>query len=129
MTEKYTSTFFIFYFLLLQFTHQSAVTLNLLLYHRYVSLHKDKQYYQWQNIGKIELKCLSSREFHAFSGIRFFQEIVPSPSVSCHTEQQIHKRTKRKQVITYKEIFQIHDILSANLKACPVCHSQHTWKS
>ena len=79
------------------------------------------------SIGNIIFQTF--REFHACTGIHLCNEIVPSPSVSCHTEQQIHKRTKRKQVITYKEIFQIHDILSANLKACPVCHSQHTWKS
>ena len=47
------------------------------------------------------------REFQSFSGIRFFQEVLPSPSITACTEQKIDQTSKWKQVITYQEILQI----------------------
>ena len=39
-------------------------------------------------------------------------KVIPSPSVFVCTEHQIYDRSKRKNIVGYQEIFQIHNVCS-----------------
>ena len=69
------------------------------------SLLKDKQDDQRQNV--FHIKCDLSWEFHTFSGIRLFEEILISPSKLRRTEQQVDKTSKWQQIVADNKVLQI----------------------
>ena len=77
-----------------------------------VSLHKDKEYDQWQNIRHIN-SC-PFRELDSFSCICLFTELLPSPAIAARTEQKVNQTAKWEQIITYNKIFQIQYITSCS---------------
>ena len=56
-----------------------------------ITLHKYKQHDQRQDKCQVKPDGFMCREFHSGSGICFFYEIIPSPAISCHTEQKIYQ--------------------------------------
>ena len=56
-----------------------------------IPLHENKQYDQRQDKCQVKPDGFMCREFHSGSGICFFYEIIPSPAISCHTEQKIYQ--------------------------------------
>ena len=93
-----------------------------------ISLHKDKQYDQWQNIGYIE-SC-PTRELDSTSCIRFFLELIPAPTIAACTEQKVDQASDWKQVITYNKVLKILNIASCSQRheAAPYVESENTWK-
>ena len=55
----------------------------------------------------------------SLAGVRLCLEIIPAPAVSCDTEKQVYKRTKRQEYIAYKEILNIKNCASKDFKAAP----------
>ena len=70
---------------------KAGADLLVLAYHRTYGLPKYKQHDQRQDKCQVKPDGFMCREFHSRSGICFFYEIIPSPAISCHTEQKIYQ--------------------------------------
>ena len=100
---------------------------NFLLKHRDISLYKDKQHDQRQNIRHIH-PC-PFREPDSLSAVRFLCKLLPSPSITTGAEQKINQTAKRKQIVAYQEIFKIQNIFSCAQRRNPTPYikSENTW--
>lgn len=70
-----------------------------------VSHDEDHEYDERQTVCTVQADPFW--EFQAFSGICFFDEVIPAPTIFGCAEKQINKTAKRKQVVGNDEVFQI----------------------
>ncbi len=70
----------------------------------YIAHDKDEQYDGGQDEAYINTRPL--REFHAFAGISFLNEVLPAPAIAAGTEQQVSQASQGKQVIGDDEVLQ-----------------------
>ena len=94
-----------------------------------IALHENEEHDERQDIFDVQAQPL--REHEALAGVRFGDEIVPSPSVLSGTKQKVTKTSKRKKVIRNNKIFQIHDVASISewLESGKYIESKYTWNA
>lgn len=97
------------------------------LKHGDISLYKDKQHDQRQNIRHIH-PC-PFRESDSLSAVCLLCKLLPSPSIPAGAEQKINQTSKRKQIVAYQEIFKIQNIFSCAQRRNPTPYikSENTW--
>ncbi len=75
--------------------------------HSDVTLNKDINNNNRNDVFCIEMDF--PREAHPSTRVSLFNEILPSPAVFGATEENIYKRTERKDILTDKEILKVQN--------------------
>ena len=72
-----------------------------------IPLHENEEHDERQDIFDVQAQPL--REHEALAGVRFGDEVVPSPAALVTAEEQEHHRAEGQQVVADDEVFQIED--------------------
>ena len=72
-----------------------------------IALHENEEHDERQDIFDVQAQPL--REHEALAGVRFGDEVVPSPAAFVAAEEQEHHRAEGQQVVADDEVFQIED--------------------
>lgn len=89
-------------------------------------MYEDKQNNYRKHKGKVEPEFAG--ETDACAGIRFFDKVIPSPSIAGNAEQQVYQGTQRQQVIADQEIFKSLYVKTQDGNVFPDGHSQNAGK-
>ena len=71
----------------------------------FVTHYEDVKYYEGQYIGYITANPFG--EFNTVTGISFFNEVIPTPTITACAECQVNQAAQREQVVTYEEVFKV----------------------
>ena len=75
--------------------------------HRIVAVSENIKHDERQDPRHIETD--PNGELHAAPGVRFPQEILPSPAAAAHAKEEIDQTPERQEIIADKKIFQIQN--------------------
>ena len=85
----------------------------------FVTHYEDVEYYEGQYIGYITANPFG--EFDTITGISFFNEVIPTPTITACAECQVNQAAQREQVVTYDEVFKVKNAgaFAQGLEAAP----------
>jgi len=85
----------------------------------FVTHYEDVEYYDGQYIGYITANPFG--EFNTVTSISFFNEVIPTPTITAGAECQVNQAAQREQVVTYDEIFKVKNAgaFAQGLEAAP----------
>ena len=66
---------------------------------------EDVEYDQGKYISYIATNPFG--EFHTVTGISFFNEVVPTPTITAGAECQVNQAAQGEEVVTYEEVFKV----------------------